>query len=102
MFLAVDPVIFRADIDWPHLIDWRLAGVRPESWRDASYGDLWSRHIVMRDGLEVEFGFARLSWAGCNPVDAGTERVVVEGFRALYDPDARFAALMATVQRTRP
>jgi predicted nucleotidyltransferase len=92
VLLVVDPEAFRADDSWLDAIDWKSTGVRPTTRRDARYGALWSRHVRVDDGLEVEFGFAPLSWANRDPPDPGTRRVICEGCRVLYDPDAIFAA----------
>ena len=77
---------------WLDAIDWKSTGVGPTTRRDALYGALWSRHVRVDDGLEVEFGFAPLSWATRDPPDPGTARVISGGCRVLYDPDAMLAA----------
>jgi hypothetical protein len=92
VLLVADPETFRADASWLDAIDWKSTGVRPTIKRDAQYGVLWSRHVRVDDGSEVEFGFAPLSWADCDPPDSGTRRVISEGCRVLYDPDAILAA----------
>ncbi len=95
VLLVVDPEEFRADAFWLDAIDWKAAGLSRTAWRDAQYGDLWSRHVGLDDGLEVEFGFAPLSWASCDPLNPGTKRVITDGCRVLYDPDAVRAAVVA-------
>ena len=94
VLLVIDTEPFRAVLSWLDAIDWKPVGVRPSTWRDAQYGDLWSRHVRLDDGLEVEFGFAPLSWTNCAPLNSGTKHVVSDGCRVLYDPDGRLAALM--------
>ena len=54
--------------------------------RTRRWGDLLERRVVLASGFEVEFGFVTLSWADTDPVDAGTVRVVRDGFRAVHDP----------------
>ena len=92
VLVVVDPEAFRADDSWLDAIDWKSTGVGPTTRRDALYGALWSRHVRVDDGLEVEFGFAPLSWATRDPPDPGTARVISDGCRVLYDPDAMLAA----------
>jgi RimJ/RimL family protein N-acetyltransferase len=91
--LTADPHAFRRDVYWLDAINWQLTGVRPSTWRDADYGALWSRHVSLNDGLEVEFGFAPLSWAKWSPLDAGTKRVISGGCQILHDPDELLADL---------
>lgn len=57
---------------------------------------LTERRIRLDSGLEVEFGFAPLSWASTDPVDPGTADVVRDGCTALHDPDGIVAKLLAT------
>ena len=95
VLMVVDPESFRADQSWLNAINWKPMGLWPSTWRDAQYGDLWSRHVCLGDGCEVEFGFAPLSWANCSPLKPGAKRVVSNGCRSLYDPDALLARLMA-------
>ncbi|MGB9369572.1 MAG: aminoglycoside 6-adenylyltransferase [Xanthobacteraceae bacterium] len=102
VLLVVDAEAFRADHLWLDVIAWKQTGVRPLTWRDVQYGDLWSRHVRIDDGLEVEFSFAPLSWANCAPLNTGTKRVISDGCRALYDPDALLAALMVCVSDADP
>jgi hypothetical protein len=83
------------DAVWLEAIDWKSVGLRPVSFYDGQYGACTPRHVVLEDGLEVEFGFVRPSWADCSPIDHGTRRVLSDGCRVLYDPDKRIANLLA-------
>lgn len=56
---------------------------------DEDWGILQSRRVHYVDGLEVEFGLTTEVWAAL-PLDAGTRRVVADGFAVLYDPDQVF------------
>lgn len=67
------------------------------SSRIEDYGALTSMRVVYADGLEVEFGFARPSWAEV-PLDEGTRAVLADGVRVLYDPDALFARAIAALE----
>ena len=73
---------------WLDETDWRRVGASPVETRFVQYGVVWSNHVQLENGLEVEFGFVPLSWAGARPLDLGTRRVISEGCRILYDPDS--------------
>ena len=85
LLLVSDPVSFRADIVWLHEIQWQSLRVEVAAWRDVTYGAVWSRHVALSDGSEVEFSFAAPSWANTSPVDPGTRRVINDGWRILVD-----------------
>lgn len=68
-------------------IDWPGAGVHPTKWADEEYGVVWYRRIWLTREFELEVAFAPLSWAEVSPIDKGTERVISDGCRVLYDPD---------------
>jgi uncharacterized protein len=92
------PEFFRADANWLDAINWSDVAARPLKWRDEEYGVLWSRRLWVEQGrVEVEIGFARPAWANVNPLDPGTQRVVADGCRILYDPDGLLARLCAAV-----
>lgn len=65
--------------------------------RAAQWGVLAERRVRRPSGLEVEFGIVAPSWAACDPVDAGTHRVVADGFRVLHDPRGLLARLLLAV-----
>jgi len=96
VILAENPARFR-DGGWPATIEWSRAGVQLARWVDEEYGIVWSRRIWLEPQYELEIAFAPLSWAGVSPVDRGTERVVSDGFRVLYDPDRLLESLAAAV-----
>ena len=70
--------------------------------RTRRWGPLLERRFQLPSGLEVECGFAPAPWAGL-PVDAGTARVVTDGFVVLHDPCGVLERLVREVaRRTRP
>lgn len=92
--LVTDPASFRRETAWVREVVW---GADVASWADEDYGPLWSRRIVLSSGLEVEVGFSGPSWAHTEPVDAGTYRVVRDGFRIILDPLGILTRLVVAV-----
>ncbi len=87
--LVDDP---RAYLGWPaeELGD-PAVDIRTRWW-----GPLLERRFRLPSGLVVELGFAPLSWAAV-PVDAGTRRVVADGFVVLHDPAGLLGRLVREV-----
>lgn len=86
IILTSAPEAFREDTQWMQEIGWEHVQAHMTRWRDVEYGQLWSRHIQLSTGLEVEFGFAPPQWAAIDPLDEGTQEVVQDGFWILLDP----------------
>lgn len=85
-----------ADDEWiPGAIGQQADVVRTRRW-----GPLTERRVVLRSGFEIDVGFAAPSWAGTEPVEAGTARVVRDGCLPLHDPSGAFARLIAAVRAT--
>lgn len=100
MLLVTDPAAFQANSAWLHDIDWpqhRSAS----SWKDETYGAVWSRHVRLKDATEVELSFGLPAWAAINPIDSGTRQVVCAGCRILYDPLKLLESLMSAVEAMR-
>jgi predicted nucleotidyltransferase len=94
MLLATDPDSFRVAIEWVEQIDWYSIDARPQNWQDENYDAVWSRRIWLAPhSRELELSFAHLSWTSVKPIDAETRRVISEGCRILYDPDALLVRL---------
>jgi predicted nucleotidyltransferase len=93
----VDLVILVEDVGSMLAGSWVVAFGVVASTRIEDYGALTSLRVVYADGLEVEFGFARPSWADV-PLDEGTRSVLADGVRVLYDPDDLFARAMAALR----
>ena len=91
--LSTCPSRFR-DAGWLNAIKWSRAGFQLNEWIDEEYGAVWSRRARLRPECEIEFAFAALSWADVSPVDQGTCRVISDGCRILYDPQALLERLM--------
>ncbi len=71
----------------------RPARVAHEDW-----GWVQSTRVFYEGGPEVEFGITFARWAGVEPLDEGTRRVVADGARILYDPHGLLGALLAAVR----
>ncbi|MGO4300679.1 nucleotidyltransferase domain-containing protein [Leifsonia sp. RAF41] len=78
--LAGDPDTL-ADSDWFTVLEPGARLLRSMRW-----GPVRERRYRLPSGLIVELGVAPLSWAAV-PLDRGTRRVLVDGFRLLYDDD---------------
>jgi uncharacterized protein len=74
------------DTAWVHSLG-EVSRLTVEDW-----GRVTSVRARYTGGLEVEYGLATVDWA-TNP-DAGTLRVVAEGFRVLLDRDGALARLV--------
>jgi predicted nucleotidyltransferase len=98
MFLATNPAWFRQDDKWLNEIQWAVVDAEIDDWKDRDYGVIWSRHVYLDNETEIEFGFGFPSWASVNPVDAGTSRVVSDGYRILYDPEKLLSKLITKVK----
>jgi hypothetical protein len=92
--LVDDPQNYCA-ANWTSAITWEQLGARPSDWSVVQYGVTWSKHVRLDNGVEVEFGFAPLSWTATAPLDAGTRQVLSGGCRILYDPDTLFETVCA-------
>jgi uncharacterized protein len=66
------------------------------------FGDVTERRLRRGDGVDIEIGLAPLSWADTDPVDAGTARVVREGFSIVFDPHGTLAGLEEVVELVEP
>ncbi|MEO0561071.1 MAG: nucleotidyltransferase domain-containing protein [Chloroflexota bacterium] len=96
ILLAQDPLAFRAT-GWITQFDWSGLDTDVDRWVDREYGAVWSRHVHLTNGLDVEFSFGELSWAATDPVDPGTRKVMTDGHRVLYDPDGLLAMLITAL-----
>ncbi|MGN7798844.1 nucleotidyltransferase domain-containing protein [Leifsonia sp. 22587] len=59
--------------------------------RDARWGPVRERRYRLPSGLQVEIDLAPREWLAI-PLDAGTERVLRDGYRVVYDQNGRMDA----------
>ena len=78
----------------------RFGGVRRISKED--WGLVQSIRVHYAGGTEVEFGITVREWAGIDPLDPGTEKVVSNGMRLLYDPHALLEPLLLKMRAADP
>ncbi len=98
MLLVKWPAVYRADLDWLSAIDWQQAGFTLDGFKDADYGQAWSRHVQLEPLADVELTFAEQTWASLDPIDEGAASVVAKGCRVVFD---KTGALQRFVQHLR-
>ncbi len=83
---SVVDVVVLTDATWRYVEsnDWieSAVGERASVSRERDWGPLLKeRRLLLGSGLEIEFGFASLSWASTDPLDEGTAGVIRNGCR---------------------
>jgi uncharacterized protein len=94
IFLSNRSREYRNGQSWLSEIDFPSAGYRVLSRESADYGAVWSQHVHLAPATEVELTFASCSWAATSPIDDGTQRVVRDGLRIIFDKDNSLASLV--------
>jgi predicted nucleotidyltransferase len=97
LILAVNPNQYQSDQGWLHQI------ILPEPFRilsgeSATYGVVWAYHVALEPATELELGFGPLDWASTDPIDAGSRRVVTEGFKVIVDKDGQLERLVGAIR----
>lgn len=65
--------------------------------RTGAFGAIQERRLRLPQGLVVEIGIGRTTWAAVDLVDPGTRRVVSDGLVILYDPSDLLSGLALAV-----
>lgn len=99
VILVDDPQAYRHEQGWLSSLAVDELNDTVITSQDEDYGPLWSRRVFLASGHEVEFGFARPTWASTEPLDSGTKQVVRDGCRALYDPHDIIERLITAVHQ---
>lgn len=81
--------LFHSSSNWLQEIKWQQVGASVKSTEDANYGVVWSRHVMLSTGLEIEFCFAPLWWI-TNPVESKSLEILNKGNKILLDPEKYF------------
>jgi hypothetical protein len=95
--LTATRAALRADKSWIDAIEWSITGAQLANWGDEDYGVVWSRHVTLGSGTEVEISVTPVSWAANTPPDADIRRVISDGCRVFYDPDGMLERLCKAV-----
>ncbi len=95
--LVEDKLSFKKT-DWLEELDFNQIDENIESFKDKSYGLVWSRHVFLQSNTEIEFSFADRSWADIENLDEGTRKVVSDGYKILYDPKLILKKLVEKVR----
>lgn len=77
--------------------EWLSEFGEPISKKHGDYGLVQSKHVLYKDGLEVEYGITTLEWMNTEPLDIETCKVVKDGMLILYDPENAFERLQNTI-----
>lgn len=80
VLIAIDPDRYLGDQSWVR----RFGAVEKSQVED--YGLLTSIRVWYRDGLEIEYGITDERWSAI-PLDAGTQQVIADGMRVLFERD---------------
>lgn len=80
VLIAADPGQYLKDQSWLQ----RFGTVEKSQVED--YGLLTSIRVWYHDGLEIEYGITDERWSAI-PLDAGTQRVIGDGMRVLFEHD---------------
>jgi hypothetical protein len=88
VLLALKPERYLEDRSWVGQFG-SVARVEEEDW-----GRVTSLRVWYAGGLEVEFSWTEPDWASLPP-DPGTQRVVSDGARIVFDRDGMVGALLA-------
>ncbi len=86
VILCEKPSEYIKDTSWSKFFG-KVTSSKIKDW-----GNVTSLNVWYEDGQEVEFGFTDASWASF-PLDAGTEKVVLNGFKTVWDRKGCFKEL---------
>lgn len=92
VMITGDPGVYLADERWLTTFG-EVDQAEHEDW-----GLVQSKRVFYKNGLEVEFGVTTPEWAQTEPLDPGTEQVVKDGMKVLYDRSGLLQALLAAVE----
>jgi hypothetical protein len=96
LLLAERPEVYRSNHNWldclPLPTPFRLC-----SHTEATYGVVWSCHVLLEPKAKLELTFGALDWASTMPIDRGTRGVVHDGFQIIVDKDDRLHRLVEAI-----
>jgi predicted nucleotidyltransferase len=86
------------DSKWIEDHRWAEKFGKVKSTTSENWGVVRTVRVFFAQGSEVEFNFAPLSWSSVDPIDPGTFRVISDGAKILYDPNAALKQLIDAVK----
>jgi hypothetical protein len=98
LILSDAPAKYRSDPHWLYHIALPKP-FRVVSHKVVTYGVVWSSHAKLDPTAELELSFAALGWASTDPLDAGTRKVINDGFKVIVDKDGHLRHLVEAVQK---
>ena len=94
----VDLVLLTAQPEYYiHNTDWTGRFGAIERIQVENYGRVTSVRVWYQNDLEVEFGLALPDWAAL-PLDAGTQRVMLDGIKILFERQPLLTRALAALQ----
>jgi hypothetical protein len=91
VMIVNNPALYLETSGWAEHFG-RTCSIVREDW-----GLMQSMRVHYENGMEVEFGIAAPAWAGTDPVDPGTARVVSGGIRLVYDRVGLLGSLVSSL-----
>lgn len=88
VILTICPRRYLEDTGWATTFG-TVAGQQLEDW-----GKVTSLRVWYQDGEEVEFGVTTPDWVA-QPIDEGTQRVISDGIRILFDREDCLASAIS-------
>jgi predicted nucleotidyltransferase len=87
LIITQDPTPLRRSQKWIQEIQFYEAGFEYIDHEIAEYGAVWSAHIELKPGAELELTVAEENWASVDAMDMGTRSVITDAFKIIVDKD---------------
>ena len=100
----------QSDIDLVILVKEKSSFLKNTEWietfgeskisKKENWGAVEFIRVFYKTGYEVEFGFANSIWASIDPLDRGTQKVVSDAAKILWDPKNLLTNLLKAIEKT--